>query len=764
MIKKNTAITGFSFIIANKNGVQQTTGTVTGYYAHAGVYQGTITNSPSYDSSLNAWEVNLTASEMNADLVNLTFIHSGSGLDIHFQIHTEAKTIDDLNDLSAADVNAEVDTALGDYDGPTKAEMDSGFAGLNDLSAAEVNAEVDTALADYDPPTKAELDTAETNIIAEVDANESKIDTIDTVVDSIQSDVTTIDGKVDTIDTVVDGIQTDLDNGTDGLGAIKDAIDANQVDLTNIDGKIDTVDTVVDGIQSDLDNGTDGLGAIKTAVDANQTDLTNIEGKVDTVDNVVDSIEGKVDTIDSNVDDVFALVESLSNGSGASLISASSGDNTSSAIKGVSFTGVETSGDYTATIVADGTYHNITHSGNVIDIVYEFNIGEGRQAAEILFKGYLNSGNDDILIQAYNYTTTSWDTRGIRNGQGGSSNKTNVAYLLSNHTGMGAEAGDVLVRLISTGGTSPDLFVDELLISAISVSQSAGYAEGAIWVDSAGDSGTTPYINGTADNPCPWADAQTLSTNLGINKFHIAPAQSITLTTGLSGKIFAGNAWYLDMNNQTVNACYFECACIKGVCSGSTQISGFVKCNFGDGAQATTIPLGIYHDCGFNGNVTYPITIAYNGEYVFNNGFSQVPGSATPYFNASTISSSTGLNFRRWSGGSNMTLNSNCTMSLEVVTGGGQTITTGGADVEIRGVYREANITLSASETVQLVGVSGSVTISGSATAATVNIYGVCNNITDTSTGSTVNINTVEDKVNDVKQLTDDTLAITLSK
>jgi len=63
-----------------------------------------------------------------------------------------------LNDLSAAQVNAEVDAALADYDGPTKAEIDAGLAALNDLSAAEVNAEVDTALADYDAPTKAELD------------------------------------------------------------------------------------------------------------------------------------------------------------------------------------------------------------------------------------------------------------------------------------------------------------------------------------------------------------------------------------------------------------------------------------------------------------------------------------------------------------------------------------------------------------------------------------------------------------------------------
>jgi len=66
--------------------------------------------------------------------------------------------VDALNNVSTAEVNAEVDTALGDYDAPTKAELDSGLAALNDVSEAEVNAQVDSALADYDAPTKAEMD------------------------------------------------------------------------------------------------------------------------------------------------------------------------------------------------------------------------------------------------------------------------------------------------------------------------------------------------------------------------------------------------------------------------------------------------------------------------------------------------------------------------------------------------------------------------------------------------------------------------------
>lgn len=36
------------------------------------------------------------------------------------------------------------------------------------------------ALSDYDPPTKTEMDTMETNLTAEIDANETKIDAIAT--------------------------------------------------------------------------------------------------------------------------------------------------------------------------------------------------------------------------------------------------------------------------------------------------------------------------------------------------------------------------------------------------------------------------------------------------------------------------------------------------------------------------------------------------------------------------------------------------------
>jgi len=66
--------------------------------------------------------------------------------------------------LTAAQVNAEVDTALADYDGPTKAEMDTAHALL------ATPAEVATELATYDGPTRTEATADKDAIITQGDA------------------------------------------------------------------------------------------------------------------------------------------------------------------------------------------------------------------------------------------------------------------------------------------------------------------------------------------------------------------------------------------------------------------------------------------------------------------------------------------------------------------------------------------------------------------------------------------------------------------
>jgi hypothetical protein len=64
-----------------------------------------------------------------------------------------------------------------------------------DLTAtmkSSINAEVDSAITDYDPPTRTEATSDKDAVIAEINANEAKIDTLDTVSDLIYSKVSNL--------------------------------------------------------------------------------------------------------------------------------------------------------------------------------------------------------------------------------------------------------------------------------------------------------------------------------------------------------------------------------------------------------------------------------------------------------------------------------------------------------------------------------------------------------------------------------------------
>ena len=85
----------------------------------------------------------LDTAELQTDWAN------GGRLDLILDARASQTSVDDLP------TNSELTTALASADDAVLAAI----AALENLSAAEVNAEVDTALADYDAPTKAELDT-----------------------------------------------------------------------------------------------------------------------------------------------------------------------------------------------------------------------------------------------------------------------------------------------------------------------------------------------------------------------------------------------------------------------------------------------------------------------------------------------------------------------------------------------------------------------------------------------------------------------------
>ena len=185
-------------------------------------------------------------------------------------------------------VPTDVAAALATYDAPTKAEMDSGFAGLNDLSAAQVNAEVDTAISDAALATAANLATVDSNVDAILaDTNELQ---------GNQGDWATATGfataaDLVTVDANVDSILVDTGTTIPGQIAALNDLDATGVRAAvglasaNLDTQIGAIDTNVDAVLVDTNE-----------LQANQGNWITATGF---------ATSGALATVDSNVDAIL---------------------------------------------------------------------------------------------------------------------------------------------------------------------------------------------------------------------------------------------------------------------------------------------------------------------------------------------------------------------------------------------------------------------------------------------------------------------------
>lgn len=395
-------------------------------------------------------------------------------------------------------------------------------------------------------------------------------------------------------------------------------------------------------------------------------------------------------------------------------------------------TGTQSSGTVTSTQALDGTNHEHTDTAGAMDLYYQFDVGGDGVPTSVTMTGYLTGINDNLEVYAYNWAGTSWDRIGTLDGVVSATNSVHTYTLFTSHVGTGVNQGKVRIRY--TDGaftlTTATLAVDQIYTSYSIATRSVGYAEGAIWIDTNGsNTNTESYVDGVADNPVStWAAALTIAGNLGLKRFRIAASSTITLTSDSSNYELVGEGlWNLAMGGQTVTGIYVKNASVSGTGNGTGAI--MEDCSF---QNSVSIPSGYYVRCGIASASGTPLTGSTAGEYAFVDCVSTIPGSATPNMDFSGLGSSSGVNFRRWSGGSNMTLDANNTLSLEVVGGGGQTVVTGGAGVEIRGTCRAVSVTVSASETVQFVGVTGPITITDAASVApTINLYGVAASVTD---------------------------------
>lgn len=173
--------------------------------------------------------------------------------------------------------------------------------------------------------------------------------------------------------------------------------------------------------------------------------------------------------INSRFDQIDADIAGMGMSVGAALSIDATTDNTAGGISGVTsgttFVGSQT-GTFANTSAEDLSYHTITHSGNAIDIVYQFDIGDGTAPVLCVWIGYLTGNNDQFTISAWNHVSGAWDSMATILGQSGTSNITHNCPLYTRYVGTSvAELGKVYIRLHCTGQTSPVLHTDQIYVS-----------------------------------------------------------------------------------------------------------------------------------------------------------------------------------------------------------------------------------------------------------------------------------------------------------
>jgi hypothetical protein len=453
-------------------------------------------------------------------------------------------------------------------------------------------------------------------------------------------------------------------------------------------------------------------------------DLIAVSGNSTAADN----LQLQYDTTGLSGDTFPATQASVANiATGSSAVNTTAGS-------AVVTTGAEVN-TYTATVALDGTVHEVNPDGTT-EFYYQFDLGPHGVPVSVLWDGYANSNGDTYTIKAYNWVGTAWEQIGTKEGTPGSTVVPVIYDLTTAHVGTGANEGLVRWQVTSADGTGFN--TDRILCSFAVVSPSAGYANGAIWVDTvSGTAGTEDYVNGTADNPVlTWANALTISTSLGIKRFQIVNGSTIALSANSDNFTLLGSHWALELESQSIDGMFTLGAHITGIGT-ATAIAHFDTCSFG----AVTLPPSKIVNSGI-GETSGQFTAGSDGEYVFSECYSLVPGSGSPALVFTGLGSATGVNNRGWKGGATYTLDSDITLSHEVLAGGGTTITTGGADVEVRGITRALTVVASAAETVQFVGTTGPITLSGT-TTATFNLYGVAASLSDTTSAGTTNDFTV---------------------
>ncbi len=421
---------------------------------------------------------------------------------------------------------------------------------------------------------------------------------------------------------------------------------------------------------------------IRTEMDSNSTELAKIGTPVADLAADIAAIDADVNSATFGLSVINDAVGNIAVGSSAISVQAESYLLT---------TGTQSSGTVSSTETLDGIDHEHTDTGGAMDLYYQFDVTGSGTASAAEFTGRMSGGNDDLDgVYAYDWGNTTWDKVGDLNGKNNTTDDDYSYSLLVRHTGTGANLGKVRIRFAASSGlTSATLFVDRIAVSYAVVSQSVGYAGGAIWIDTnLSNTNTESYVDGVADNPVStWAAALTLSAALNIKRFEVVAGSAITLTANSDNYYFHGQAYTMALGGQSIDGAFFFGAIISGTGTSTGTHPVFEDCPI----QTCTLPPSIMRRCWWQGTITNNAT----GDWYINHCVSRVAGGGASVFNYGTAVGNTTVNLTLWSGNVQIESMGDTGTDAARIEGFGEVVegTCTGGNVQISGNFTTSGIT-----------------------------------------------------------------------